>query len=228
VSNDTLVPPIDPDERDCDPMVDDLSKPDFVRRRLSVELQNLLACYDYDDDDSDQSSVDKFTMDDPDTGSESGVNNSITDENMPGVVSPSISVPLNNPASLDDLAYQPKATNDFSENPIDAPLGSTEVSIELEVAEKYSHKLFTRQEQSMTKLLSLFSSSGCRLSLFDEVLSHIKKDVKPGHLDLEKVLTRKTCLARLRLNFPDIAFTSTDAHFPQKRASFTQVYRFCL
>jgi hypothetical protein len=99
VGNDTLVPPIDPDKRDCDPMVDDLSEPDFIRRHLSVELQNLLACYDYDDDDddSDQSSVDKFTMDDPDTESESGVNNSITDANMPGVVPPSISVPLNNP-----------------------------------------------------------------------------------------------------------------------------------
>jgi hypothetical protein len=67
VSNDTLIPAIDPDKRDCDPMVDDLSEPDFVRRHLSVESQNLLACYDYDDDDdSDQSSVDKFTMDDPD------------------------------------------------------------------------------------------------------------------------------------------------------------------
>jgi hypothetical protein len=88
VSNDTLVPPINPDERDCDPMVDDLSEPDFVRRHLSVESQNLLACYDYDedDDDSDQSSVDKFTINDPDTGSESGVNNLITDENMPGPV----------------------------------------------------------------------------------------------------------------------------------------------
>jgi hypothetical protein len=114
-------------------------------------------------------------MDDPDTGSESGVNNWITDENMPGVIPPSTSVPLNNPPSLDDLAYQPGSTNDFAGNPIDAPLGSTEVSIELEVAKKYSHKLFTRQEQSMTKLLSLFSSTGCRLSLFDEVLSHIKK-----------------------------------------------------
>jgi hypothetical protein len=82
-----------------------------------------------------------FTMDDPDQESESGVNNSITDENMPGVVPPSISVPLNNPPSIDDLAYQPKSTNDFAGNPIDAPLGSTEVSIELEVAEKYSHKL---------------------------------------------------------------------------------------
>ena len=61
VSNDTLVPPIDPDERDCDPMVDNLSKPDFVRRHLPVESQNFLACYDYDtDDDSDQSSVDNF------------------------------------------------------------------------------------------------------------------------------------------------------------------------
>jgi hypothetical protein len=50
----------------------------IVRRHLLVESQNLLACYDYDDDDSDQSSVDKFTMDDPDTGSESGVNNSST------------------------------------------------------------------------------------------------------------------------------------------------------
>jgi hypothetical protein len=58
VSNDTLVPPINPDKRDCDPMVDDLSKPDFVRRHLPVESQNFLACYDYDnDDDSDQSSV---------------------------------------------------------------------------------------------------------------------------------------------------------------------------
>jgi hypothetical protein len=111
VSNDTLVPPIDPDERDCDLMVDDLSQPDFVRRHLSVELQNLLACYDYDDDDgSDQSSVDKFTMDDPDPESESGVHNSIADENMPGVVPPSISVSLNNSPSLDDLAYQPKST----------------------------------------------------------------------------------------------------------------------
>jgi hypothetical protein len=179
VSNDTLVPPINTDELDCDPMVNDLSKLDFVCRHLSVESQNLLACYDYDyddDDDSDQSSVDKFTMDDPDTGSESGVNNFITDENMPGVVPPFISVPLNDPASLDDLAYQPESTNDFAGNPNDAPLGSTEVSIELEVAEKYSHKLFTHQEQSMTKLLLLFSSTGCCLSLFDEVLSHIKKD----------------------------------------------------
>jgi hypothetical protein len=72
VSNDTLVPPIDPDKGDCDPMVDDLSEPDFVRRHLSVESQNLLACNDYDDDDdSDQSSMDKFIMDDPDTESES-------------------------------------------------------------------------------------------------------------------------------------------------------------
>jgi hypothetical protein len=132
-----LVPPIYPDKRDCDPMVDDLSDPDFVCRHLLVESQNILAWYDYDDDDdSDQSSVDKFTMDDPDTGSESGVNNSITDESMPGVVPPSISVPLNNPASLDDLAYQRKSTNNFAGNPIDAPLGSTEVSIELEVAKK--------------------------------------------------------------------------------------------
>jgi hypothetical protein len=51
VSNDTLVQPIDSDERDCDPIVDDLSEPDFVRRHLSVESQNLLACYDYDDND---------------------------------------------------------------------------------------------------------------------------------------------------------------------------------
>jgi hypothetical protein len=211
VSNDTLVPPINPDELNCDPMVDDLSEPDFVRRLLSVESQNLLACYDYDDDDdSDQSSVDKFTMDYPDTESESGLNNSITDENMPGAVPPSISVPLNNPLSIDDLAYQPESTNNFAGNPIDAPLGSTEVSIELEVAEKYSHKLFTSQEQSMTKLLSLFSSTGCRLSLFDEVLSHIKKDVKLGS-------TRKTFLACLRLKFPDTAITSTDVHFPQKK-----------
>jgi hypothetical protein len=136
---------------------------------------------------------------------------------MPGVVPPSISVPLNNSPSLDDLAYQPESTNNFAGNPIDAPLGSTEVSIELEVAEKYSHKLFTRQEQSMTKLLSLFSSTGCRLSLFDEVLSHIKKDAKLGHLDREKVSTRKTILACLRLKFPDIAITSTDVHFPQKK-----------
>jgi hypothetical protein len=67
--------------------------------------------------------VDKFTMDDPDTESESGVNNWITDENMPGVVPPSILVPLNNPPSLDDLAYQPKSTNNFAGNPIDALLG---------------------------------------------------------------------------------------------------------
>jgi hypothetical protein len=39
----------------------------------------------------------------------------------------------------------------------------------------------------MAKLLSLFSSTGCRLSLFNEVPSHIKKDVKLVHLDLEKV-----------------------------------------
>jgi hypothetical protein len=97
MSNDTLVAPINPDKRDCDPMVDDLSEPDFVRRHLWVESQNLLACFDFDDDDgSDQSSVDKFTMDDPNTESESGVNNSIADENMPGVVPPSISVSLNN------------------------------------------------------------------------------------------------------------------------------------
>jgi hypothetical protein len=83
VSNDTLVPPIDPDERDCDPMVDDLSEPDFVPRHLSVESQNLLACYDYDDDDgSDQSSMDKFTMDDPDPESESGVHNSLKVSNQ--------------------------------------------------------------------------------------------------------------------------------------------------
>jgi hypothetical protein len=128
--------------------------------------------------------MDKFTLDDPDTESESGVNNSITDENMPGVVPPSILVSLNCPPSLDDLAYQPESTNNFAGNPIDAPLGSTGVSIELEVAEKYSHKLFTRQEQSMTKLLSLFFSTGCCLSLFEEVPSHIKKDVKLGHLNL--------------------------------------------
>jgi hypothetical protein len=124
---------------------------------------------------------------------------------------------LNNPTSLDDLAYQPESINSFAGKPIDAPLGSTEVSIELEVAKKYSHKLFTRQEQSMTKLLSLFSSTGCRLSLFDEVLSHIKEDVKLGHLDLEKVSTGKTFLTCVRLKFPDIAITSTDVHFPQKK-----------
>jgi hypothetical protein len=125
---------------------------------------------------------------------------------------------LTNPPSLDDLAYQLESTNDFAGNPIDAPLGSTEVSTELEVAEKYNHKLFTRQEQSMTKLLSLFSSTtGCRLSLFDKVLPHIRKDVKLGHLDLEKVSTRKTFLACLRLKLPDIAITSTDVHFPHKK-----------
>jgi hypothetical protein len=194
-----------------------LSEPDFVRCHLSVELQNLLACYDYDDDDdSDQPSVDMFTMDDPDTGSESGVNNLITDENIPGVVPPSISVPLNNPVSLDDLAYQPESTNDFTGNPNDAPSGSTEVSIELEVAKKYSHELFTRQEQSMTKL-SLFFSTGCRLSLFNEVLSHIKKDVKLGHLNFETVSTRKTFLACLRLKVPVIAIASTDVCFPPKK-----------
>jgi hypothetical protein len=69
----------------------------------------------------------------------------------------------------------------------------------------------------MTKLLSLFSSTGCRLSLFDEVLSHIKKDVKLGHLNPKKVSTQKTFLTRLRLKFPDIAITSTDVHFPQKK-----------
>jgi hypothetical protein len=40
---------------------------------------------------------------------------------------------------------------------------------------------------------------------------------KLGHLNLEKVSTRKTFLARLRLKFPDIAITSTDVHFPQKK-----------
>jgi hypothetical protein len=158
-----------------------------------------------------------FAMDDPDTGSESGVNNSITDENIPGIVPPSISVPLNNLASFDDLAYQPESTNNFAGKPNDAPLGSTEVSIELEIAKKYSHKLVSRQEQSMTKLLSLFSSPGCCLSLFDEVLSHIKKDLKLGHLNLEKVSTWKTFLACLRLKFPDIAITSRDVHFPHKK-----------
>jgi hypothetical protein len=69
----------------------------------------------------------------------------------------------------------------------------------------------------MAKLLSLFSSTGCRLSLFDEVLSHIKKDVKLGHLDLEKVSTRKTFLSHLRLKFPDIAITFTNVHFPHKK-----------
>jgi hypothetical protein len=44
VSNDTLVPLIDPDKRDCDPMVDDLSEPDFVfvTRRLNRKTSLLV------------------------------------------------------------------------------------------------------------------------------------------------------------------------------------------
>jgi hypothetical protein len=88
---------------------------------LPGESPNLLAYSEYNDDDYDQSSVDMFTT----------------------------SAPLNNPPSLHDLTYQPDSTDDFAANPHDAPLGSTEVSIELEVAKKYSHKPFSRQEQSM-------------------------------------------------------------------------------
>jgi hypothetical protein len=63
-------------------MVNDLSEPeinhDFVGRHLLVEWQALLANSDYDDDDSDHSSVDMFTMDDKDARWESGVNDAIT------------------------------------------------------------------------------------------------------------------------------------------------------
>ena len=219
--NDMLDSSNGPDDLQFDPMVDDLSEPemnpDFVRRHLSVESQILLADSDYNDDDSDQSSDHTFTMDDPDSGSELGVKDAITDELFPGLSPPSILESTNNPASLADPAYQPAVTDDFTVNTNGAPLGSTEVSIELEVAEKYNHKHFSRQEQSMANLLSLFSSTGCRLGLFDDVLAHIKKDVKLGHLDLEKVSTRETFLSRLRLKFPDIAITSTDVHFPQKK-----------
>ena len=105
-------------------------------------------------------------MDDPDSGSELGVKDAITDELFPGLAPPSILESTNNPASLADPTYQPAVTDDFTVNTNGAPLGSTEVSIELEVAEKYNHKHFSRQEQSMAKLLSLFSSTGCRLGLF--------------------------------------------------------------
>jgi hypothetical protein len=103
------------------------------------------------------------------------VDDGITNEVLPRVVPPSITVPLTYPVSLHDLNYPPNLTDNFAANPDNTPFGSTEVSSELEVAEKYSHKLFSRQEQSKAKLLSLFSSAGCRLSLFDEVLVHMKK-----------------------------------------------------
>jgi hypothetical protein len=102
-------------------MVDDLSEPeinqDFVRPHLSVESQNLLANCDYDDDDPNHSSsVDMFTMDDPDAGSESGVDDAITNEVLPGYVPPSTTVPLTHPASLHDLTYQPDSTDAFVAN----------------------------------------------------------------------------------------------------------------
>ena len=75
-------------------MVDDLSKPninhDFVRRHLLVASQNLLANGNYYKDGSNHSSVDMFTMDDPDARSESGVDDAITNEALPGYVPPSI------------------------------------------------------------------------------------------------------------------------------------------
>jgi hypothetical protein len=67
-------------------MVDGLSEPDinpdFVRFPLSGQSPHLLAYSEYDDDDFDQSSVDMFTMDDPDAGSESGDNDAITGESV--------------------------------------------------------------------------------------------------------------------------------------------------
>jgi hypothetical protein len=72
LNNDTLVSSIDQEDLYCDSMVNDFSEPriyhDFVRRHLSVESQNLLARSDYDDDDSNHSSADVLTMDDPNAG----------------------------------------------------------------------------------------------------------------------------------------------------------------
>jgi hypothetical protein len=83
-------------------------------------------------------------MDDPDAGSESGVNDAITNKVLTGYVPPSITIPSTYPRSLHDLTYPPPNSPDnFAVNPNYTPFGSTEVSIELELAKKYSHKLFS-------------------------------------------------------------------------------------
>jgi hypothetical protein len=72
------------------------------------------------------------------------------------------------------------------------------VSIKLEVAWNYSDKDFSHQEYRMAWLLSSFTPVQgvlTRLSSFDEVLSLMKKDVKLGHFDLDRVATRKMSLS---------------------------------
>ena len=195
----------------------------FFSRHLSVDSLRLLANNDYDDDDSE---VDFLASS---TGDHASVITGIvgdaslcSDSDIPISDPPSPSSTLMNSPNDDD-------DNNIQEDINEPPLGSLEVSVEFEVAQNYGHKEFTRQEQSMARLLSLFTGTGCRLSLFDEVLSQIKKDVKLGYLDLEKVATRKTFLSRLRLKFPDIGISSTDVPFPtKKRSSTVEVYCFCV
>ena len=172
-----------------------------MRNHLSVESLGLLANNDYDDDDSDQEFLDTLTA-------------RHASDDSPSIDSTSPVPPLPSSSKHSDNSCVDTYNE---EDTINRPLGSYEVSVELEVAQNYADKEFTRQEQSVANLLSLFTSTGCRLSLFDEVFSLIKKDVKQGNLDLDKVSTRKTFLSRLRLKFPDIAISSTAVPFPSKK-----------
>jgi hypothetical protein len=103
---------------------------DFVLSYLLAKSQALRANSDYDDDDSDHSSVEMLTMDDPDAGSKSGLNDAITNKVSAGYVPPSITVPSTYPVSLHDLTYpSPGSPDNFVVNSNDTPFGSTEVFI---------------------------------------------------------------------------------------------------
>ena len=178
----------------------------YCSRLSSSDFNDNLSNHDYDDEDSCQAFEDMLTA------AENSSSPTPDPCLIPATVRPSPFSPSSSTNSLSsDDSYPDEEDPNHQQ-----PFGSTEVSVELEVAQNYSHKDFSRQEQSMAALLAMFTSTGCRLSLFDDVFSRVKRDVKLGHLDLNKVATRKTFLSRLRLKFPDIDIRSTDVPFPNK------------
>jgi hypothetical protein len=74
----------------------------------------------------------------------SQVDDRITNKVLPQFVSPSIIVPLPYPASFNNRPILPESTDNLVADPNNPPFGSMEVSNELEVAEKFSNKLFSR------------------------------------------------------------------------------------
>ena len=140
----------------------------------SPVYQDLLTNLDYDDEDSDQAFENMLTQGEV-------LTSTFLQDSEP--IPPLIGIPtsLSPSSSTNSLVLGDETILDEDIVTRDKqPYGSIAVSIELEVAQKYTQSNFSRQEQSMAALLSLFTSTGCRLSLFDEVLSRIKKRREEG------------------------------------------------